>query len=505
MNDHIKTKLTYNPWFYSLSGTLLTFTLGLLIIAGQSIRSYDGNTFQKLNLAVKLIDHKIDDKSIVFSKINAIFDKPCLIQNLVDIQMQYNQFQTINMVKNNNVTCSNNPRMVYNSPLYNVENDVLHAAVSKVVHPGEIVFFIQDINNNSGFFATFSAQDIYSSLEYISNSNQIFRIKTSEFEIDENGKIIQDGNEKNTKVITSEKYGYSVKETTTINDYINNILNHYLSIIIFFFIVSIFAGKYIHFSVRKNSALSFMKSGIKKCEFIPFAQPIMDTSGNLTGCEILMRWNNKKLGFIYPDQFIPPAEQSGLIIPMTEQLLTTTYDLFKSCEDKIPNGFHIGFNISPQHFELKNQNNLINACRKFTADSLAQKSHLTLELTERNSIENYDEAKLVFDELHKMNVKMAIDDFGTGHSTLTYIQKLSFDFIKIDKSFIDFIGTDAISAPLVDNIIDLSQRLNLSIVAEGVETKEQLDYLRSKNVDLIQGYYYSKPIPLAEFIEKYFV
>lgn len=159
MNDHIKTKLTYNPWFYSLTGTLLTFALGLLIIVGQSIRSYDAGTVQKLNLAVKLTDHKIDDKNIVFDKVQAIFDKPCLVQNLVDIQMQYNMFQTINIVKNNNVICSNNPRMVYNSPLYDVDNNVLHAAVSQVVHPGKIVFFIQKLNNKSGIFATFSAQE----------------------------------------------------------------------------------------------------------------------------------------------------------------------------------------------------------------------------------------------------------------------------------------------------------------------------------------------------------
>ena len=98
---------------------------------------------------------------------------------------------------------------------------------------------------------------------------------------------------------------------------------------------------------------------------------------------------------------------------------------------------------------------------------------------------------------------MAIDDFGTGHSTLSYIKNLNFDFIKIDKSFIDLIGSDAIAAPLVDNIIDLAKRLDLAIVAEGVETQEQLDYLRTHDVDYIQGYFYGRPMPLNEFITRY--
>ncbi len=504
MKKHMKTNLAYNPWFYSISSTLLIFVLGVLIITAQSIHSYDENLIQRLNLAVNVIDRKLNDKKVVFSDIHELLDQPCERQNLVDIKMLYNQFQTINIVKDNNVTCSNNPRMVNHSPVYDVSNGILHITISKVIHPGDIVFYINDLYKGSGVLATFSAQDIYSSLEYISDKHQHFRIKADNIEIDKNGQVYDKKDTKNTHEIRSKEYGYTIKETTKYNYYLNNLLEHYLGIIIFFALISVAIGKYIHSSAVKNSSLSFMKNAIKKNEFVPFAQPIMDTSGNLTGCEILMRWKNKHIGFIYPDQFIPLAEESGLIIPMTKQLLSSSYDVFKSCEETIPNGFHIGFNISAQHFDPKNQNDLIESCKLFSEDSLAGKVHLTLELTERNSIENYDDTQLVFDALHKMNVKMAVDDFGTGHSTLTYIQKLSFDFIKIDKSFIDFIGTDAISAPLVDNIIDLSQRLNLSIVAEGVETQEQLDYLKSKNVDLIQGYYYSRPIPLEEFIEKYF-
>ncbi|MFV0576680.1 MAG: EAL domain-containing protein [Vibrio sp.] len=505
MDKYIKSQITYNPWMYSIIGTLLVFIFGLSIITYQSINSYNENVEQKLQLATKIIDNQINDKNVVFSKLDKIKDHPCeqLRQEMVDMIMNHNQFQTLNIVKNHNVVCSTNPRLVNDSPIYDLPNDTLHVVESQVLTPGTAIFFIHRLHNGSGAFITINSRVLSSSLEYISDGDLQFRIKTAEGQVDKHGKT-QDTNLKGKiKILHSKQFDYSVKTRIQTKNYVHHLIGYYSNIIILIFIVSLVIGKYIHESAKKKSTLFFMKSSIKKNEFVPFAQPVMDKNGNVTGCEILMRWKNKQAGYIFPDKFIPVAEKSGLIIPMTDKLLERTYELFKTCEDKLPEDFHIGVNISPQHFDEKNHNGLIEACKAFYLDSLSKRARLVLELTERTPLENYADANHIFDQLHEMNISMAIDDFGTGHSTLTYIQNLNFDLIKIDKSFIDYIGTDAVSAPLVDNIIDLAQRLHVKIVAEGVETKDQLDYLVEKNVDYIQGYYYSKPIPLEEFIDIY--
>lgn len=233
-------------------------------------------------------------------------------------------------------------------------------------------------------------------------------------------------------------------------------------------------------------------------EFIPYLQPIVDCrSGMYHGCEVLMRWQHRRQGLIRPDLFIPLAEESGLIVPMTRSLMRQVSHTLTPHADNLPANFHVGFNICARHCQ---DLSLLDDCRDFLAAFDRQDLVLVLELTERELITPTLITEQLFSALHELGVKIALDDFGTGNSSLSYLQKFQIDLLKIDKSFVDMIGTDALSHHILDNTINLATRLGLDTVAEGVETREQADFLRQRQVHFQQGYLYAKPQPQQQFL-----
>lgn len=232
--------------------------------------------------------------------------------------------------------------------------------------------------------------------------------------------------------------------------------------------------------------------GLAAREFELFCQPLMNARNQeCVGVEILLRWNNPRQGWISPDVFIPLAEEHNLIIPLTRYVITETVrQLTVFPADP---GFHIGINVAASHFRhgvlLRDLNH-----HWFNARPVQQ---LIIELTERDALMDVD-CRLVR-ELHRKEVKLAIDDFGTGNCSLSWLEKLHPDVLKIDKSFTAAIGTDAVNSTVTDIIIALAQRLNIELVAEGVETPEQARHLRQRGVQILQGYFYARPMPLRDF------
>ncbi|WON78317.1 EAL domain-containing protein [Serratia sp. UGAL515B_01] len=227
-------------------------------------------------------------------------------------------------------------------------------------------------------------------------------------------------------------------------------------------------------------------------EFRVYCQPIINSeNGKCVGIETLLRWKNKRQGWIPPDVFIPLAEQHDLIIPLTRHLMTTVVENLSLFPQRP--SFYISINVAAEHF---NAVSIIDDIRHIWLPANPMSS-LMLELTERTSLSEIQHEQIK--ALKEMGIMLAIDDFGTGHSSLSYLKKLSPDVLKIDHGFTAAIGTDAINATVTDTIITLAQRLKLKLVAEGVETKEQVEYLRSRKVDALQGYYFAKPMPIGMF------
>ena len=243
------------------------------------------------------------------------------------------------------------------------------------------------------------------------------------------------------------------------------------------------------------SRMSFTREinyGLATGEFELFCQPLIDAQKqDCVGVEILLRWNNPRQGWISPEVFIPLAEEHNLIVPLTRYVIAETVrqiGYFPSHP-----GFHIGINVAASHFRhavlLQDLN------RYWFSANPSQR--LVIELTERDVLVDADYR--IVRELHRKGVKLAIDDFGTGNSSLSWLEKLHPDVLKIDQSFTTAIGTDAVNSTVTDIIIALGQRLNIELVAEGVETEEQARYLRRHGVHTLQGYFYARPMPLRDF------
>ncbi|WP_411543970.1 EAL domain-containing protein [Klebsiella pneumoniae] len=232
--------------------------------------------------------------------------------------------------------------------------------------------------------------------------------------------------------------------------------------------------------------------GISAREFALWCQPLQDArSGRCCGVEILLRWNNPRRGTISPEVFIPIAEGNNLIIPLTRYVIAETARRL----DAFPRDrhFHIAINVAARHFAngllLRDLHNYW-----FSVDPVQQ---LVVELTERDVLQDGDQH--MAEHLHFKGVQLAIDDFGTGNTSLSWLEKLRPDVLKIDRSFTSSVGIDSVNATVTDIIIALANRLHIVTVAEGVETLEQENYLRSHGVDVLQGFYYARPMPVKAF------
>lgn len=247
---------------------------------------------------------------------------------------------------------------------------------------------------------------------------------------------------------------------------------------------------------RPRSPQSELRRALDGNEFEPFLQPLVRPgSTQWGGAEVLMRWRHPQAGLIPPDLFIPQAEASGVIVPMTAQMMARVARELSAAA--LPPGFHLGFNVSVAHFT---QGDLYGECQSLLAAFPPGAVALTLELTERELLEATPAVEALFRRLRQLGVQVSLDDFGTGHSSLDYLNRLAVSGLKIDQSFVARIGANSLSGAIVDSVVELAGKLGLDTVAEGVETEQQAAYLGELGVTWLQGYLIAKPMPLADFV-----
>lgn len=243
---------------------------------------------------------------------------------------------------------------------------------------------------------------------------------------------------------------------------------------------------------RRRTELS---QAVRNGEIVPWYQPIVDAStGRIVGVEILARWKKTDGSVLSPASFIAEAESSDLIITLTRNLTERAACELPSLLQDQP-CWHIGLNITQAHIQ---ETGFITECLSFTAAFPPGSIILTLELTEREPFGNSEVLRDRLVQLHDSGIAIALDDFGTGYSNMEYLSKLPVDIIKLDRVFVSRIGQGATAEQLLLSLIDLARALNLKIVAEGVETEVQANWLRERGVSWQQGYFYSPPVPLRE-------
>jgi sensor c-di-GMP phosphodiesterase-like protein len=220
-------------------------------------------------------------------------------------------------------------------------------------------------------------------------------------------------------------------------------------------------------------------------------------TGKLRGAEVLIRWRKPDGSIVSPAAFIPLAESSGIILDITRALMRRVCQEMGPAFAARPH-LKVGFNLAARHFQ---DDSIVRDIRDIFGRGPVRLSQVVLELTERQPIENLAETRQLLATLQELGVRMALDDVGTGHSGLSYILKLGVDIIKIDKMFVDAIGIERSSTTIIETLVDLAHNMRMDIIAEGVETFEQVVCLRDRGIRAAQGFVFAPPLPGASFLQ----
>ncbi|MDO8705199.1 MAG: EAL domain-containing protein [Sulfuricaulis sp.] len=240
-----------------------------------------------------------------------------------------------------------------------------------------------------------------------------------------------------------------------------------------------------------------LRSALGQGELSLHYQPIADCkTGRILGMEALLRWTHPTRGMIPPALFIPLAEETGLIIPIGEWVLRTACGQCRAWQKLGFSQLHVAVNLSAGQFHQKD---LPVSIYNILQESGLSPAHLDLELTEGLVMQRGEASVNTLRELKAMDIHISIDDFGTGYSSLSYLKRFPIDVLKIDQSFVHDIPGDADDAAIASTIITMAHSLDLKVVAEGVETQEQLNFMRAHSCDAMQGYFFSKPLPVDQF------
>ena len=251
---------------------------------------------------------------------------------------------------------------------------------------------------------------------------------------------------------------------------------------------------------RKQLAMETnLRKAVEKNQLKLFYQPKIDiTHNSIVGFEALLRWEHPTMGFISPLDFIPVAEDSGLIVPIGEWVLNTAFKQLKTWHNAGHTGLTMAVNLSSAQLSRPGFEDVV----ENALDSAGLMAAMTeLEVTENVAMENIESAVDILEKLKCMGVSIAMDDFGTGYSSLSYLRRLPIDIVKIDKSFVREIPDSSEDVTIAQAIIAMAQSLKLSVVVEGVENVRQLNFFRQQGVSIVQGYLFSKPVEAFEIMK----
>jgi EAL domain-containing protein (putative c-di-GMP-specific phosphodiesterase class I) len=242
-----------------------------------------------------------------------------------------------------------------------------------------------------------------------------------------------------------------------------------------------------------------LRRALERDQFTLHYQPRVDMhSRRIVGAEALLRWNPTDHAPVPPSRFIPVAEEIGLIVPIGRWVLREACAQNKAWQNAGLTPFIVSVNVSVRQFR---QDDIVQTISDVLRETGLEARYLEIELTESAVMHDADQFIAMLNQLNDLGVQISIDDFGTGYSSLSYLKRFPVDRLKVDRSFVHDIANDVDDATIVRTVIALGHNLGLKVVAEGVETEQQLEFLRANHCDELQGYYFGMPMPVDEFVE----
>ena len=487
-----------------LSG-LLPIVLGVVIMVWQTHRTLTHEARQTGEEAIRQFDLMLDNASLAADRVLPLAGQDCpQVELALRDQVTRRPFvRSVNLVWNNEIYCTS----LFGSFKETVDparytEGVLWLMSGNAVTPDEPLLVYRHHKDHGSVLISLYGFHLVNALGLINPRTQLL-IEVGNNWIDRYGKVYSLPHKDfpvSQVVVSSTQYPYRVVagfSSATATRHMIEQSPVLLGLLIF--LGGISAATVLRLKKRSTSPSRELQRGLEAEEFVPYFQPVVQGDNKQwAGAEVLMRWQHPTEGLVRPDLFIPLAEHSGLIIPMTRLLMRQTAELLAPHVSSMAPRFHIAFNITALHCHNLE---LIEDCSRFLNAFPPDSVILVLELTERALVVPTEITHALFDSLQRLGVMIALDDFGTGHSSLNYLRELKVDYLKIDQSFVAMIGADALSGHILDTIIDLCAKLELGIVAEGIETPEQSEYLSAKGVEFLQGYLFSRPLDAHHFIK----
>lgn len=502
----LRVRQYYRRLVFSVLAGLLPMVLGIAIVIWQTMNGVTQDAQQRLLHARDMFDRTLDNADLAASAVMGSVGKPCLevMQGLRDQVATVPDVRSVNLTEGETIYCTS----LYGPVKGEIDLDdyvdgKLDLMRGNPVTPKRpLIVYRQE----AGKFSVLVGVDGHYLLNILNmmSRDSPFGLVVGPQMLLRDSQLTEQLLSPDTQgymELASKKYPFKVVTAISNQDYVAHVWDYAKVSLILYPLLSLLFGCWAFWLTgRAASPQQEFRRALDKQEFIPYLQPVVTgEDAHWSGCEVLMRWQHPRQGMIAPDRFIPMAEECGLIVPMTRSLMQQVREQFRGRVHTLPKGFHFGFNISASHCK---DLSLVEDCRDFIDAFKANPIKLVLELTERELIIADEVTDRLFAELHALGVFIAIDDFGTGHSSLTYLQTFQVDFLKIDKSFVGMIGSDALSSHIVENVIDLATRLGLQLVAEGVENEQQAAYLQAHKVTFLQGYFYGRPMPMKDFISQ---
>ncbi|MBC2619058.1 MULTISPECIES: EAL domain-containing protein [Citrobacter] len=479
------------------------FVIGVFILNMQLWYSSSQEALGGARYAVKNMDNILNEAFQATGTAKRIAEKKC------DLESQYQlgteaalrpHLRTLIIIRQGKVWCTSLPgnRILLKQIPVIPDTNLLLAPAQYTVNEIPVLLY-QTHFQTSSIIITISGVHIRGALNVpIKGLSYSLRVGDKVLGSSAEVKVIK-ANARQSGQVDSAKYPFSIIFDQPPLFSLKRLVTNGLGILIFILLISAAVAYAIDKYLNKNDTPEeTLRRAIDKGEIVPFYQPIVNgRDGTLRGVEVLARWKHPRAGYISPASFIPVAEKSGLIVPLTQNLMKQVSANMNSIASKLPSGFHVGINFSASHITSPA---FVEECLRYRGSFSRDDLNLVIEVTEREPLHVDDDLVQRLNTLHENGFVIALDDFGTGYSGLSYLHDLHIDYIKIDQSFVGRVNDLPDSTRILDCVLDLARKLSLSIVAEGVETKAQLDYLNKNNIVFLQGYYFYKPVTFTEFI-----
>ncbi|WEF26643.1 cyclic diguanylate phosphodiesterase [Klebsiella aerogenes] len=495
-----------SPAYYRpllLAFFLLVMSLGTVLCYLQMQHSLDEEIHSRLKQAIASLDATLGHAELAADRAEGYLGKDCseeVLTGIRSIVATIPDVRTVSMARHNEIYCTS----VFGGKTFRL-NQADYPDGSLILMGGNkitpsqslIVYTLQDQEGNSALIGI-DGYYLYNVLNVLDGNTHLY-LQVGERYLDRYGYVSTSANIKRPVALTSGQFSYSVIADRAglagFPAFIHYERNWFIAILVASLLLTWLFRSYLGY----RGTLEFMlRKAIKHKQLKPFIQPIVQgKDGLIVGGEVLVRWEHPKLGFIPPDKFISVAEQTGLIKEVTAICFNDVLRQLQEQKHVLPEGLFMCFNTSAVNFQ---DDEIVMLCTSFQSRLKEQKARVVLEITERESIEHTLQTDAVTAKLRQLGVQFSLDDFGTGHANYSYLQQFQPEFIKVDKVFTSNVGTNAPSALVVKSMVNLARQFHCHIIAEGVEDNTQLQVLLELGIDIFQGYYFSRPIPVADYL-----